>query len=99
MLIQSMGGMLLIIGALTPLAVLGIAGTIIPAIVFLVQRREPFINPRRSQLGEFSLLSNRRNFAWLCAAPVHGRWIDGCFDRRSNLRRLKFHQPLGSQSG
>jgi putative oxidoreductase len=45
MLTQMIGGILLILGALTPLAALGIAGTMIPATVFLIQRGEPFINP------------------------------------------------------
>lgn len=45
MLTQLVGGILLIIGALTPLAALGIAGTMIPATFFLLQRGEPFINP------------------------------------------------------
>ena len=45
MLTQFIGGILLIIGALTPLAALGIAGTMIPATFFLIQRGEPFINP------------------------------------------------------
>jgi putative oxidoreductase len=45
MLIQLIGGILLIIGALTPLGALGIAGTMIPATFFLLQRGEPFINP------------------------------------------------------
>jgi putative oxidoreductase len=45
MLTQLVGGILLILGALTPLAALGIAGTMIPATIFLIQRGEPFINP------------------------------------------------------
>lgn len=45
MLTQLIGGLLLILGALTPLAALGIAGTMIPATIFLIQRGEPFINP------------------------------------------------------
>jgi putative oxidoreductase len=45
MLTQLIGGILLILGALTPLAALGIAGTMIPATIFLIQRGEPFINP------------------------------------------------------
>ncbi len=45
MLTQLIGGILLIIGALTPLAALGIAGTMITATVFLINRGEPFINP------------------------------------------------------
>jgi putative oxidoreductase len=45
MLTQFIGGILLILGALTPLAALGIAGTMIPATIFLIQRGEPFINP------------------------------------------------------
>jgi putative oxidoreductase len=45
MLTQLSGGILLILGALTPLAALGIAGTMVPATIFLIQRGEPFINP------------------------------------------------------
>jgi putative oxidoreductase len=42
---QLIGGILLILGALTPLAALGIVGTMITATIFLIQRGEPFINP------------------------------------------------------
>jgi len=42
---QVIGGILLILGALTPLAALGIAGTMFTATIFLIQRGEPFINP------------------------------------------------------
>jgi putative oxidoreductase len=42
---QLIGGILLILGALTPLAALGIAGTMITATIFLINRDEPFINP------------------------------------------------------
>ena len=45
MLTQFIGGILLILGALTPLAALGIAGTMITATIFLIQLGEPFINP------------------------------------------------------
>jgi putative oxidoreductase len=45
MLTQLIGGILLILGALTPLAALGIAGTMITATIFLIQQGEPFINP------------------------------------------------------
>jgi putative oxidoreductase len=45
MLTQLLGGILLIVGALTPLAALGIAGTMITATIFLITRGEPFINP------------------------------------------------------
>ena len=45
MLTQFIGGILLVIGALTPLAALGIAGTMITATIFLIDRGEPFINP------------------------------------------------------
>jgi putative oxidoreductase len=45
MLTQFGGGILLILGALTPLAALGIAGTMITATLFLIGRGEPFINP------------------------------------------------------
>lgn len=45
MLTQIIGGILLVLGALTPLAAVGIAGTMFTATVFLIQRGEPFINP------------------------------------------------------
>ena len=44
MLVQLSGGTLLILGALTPLAALGIAGTMLTATTFLINRGEPFIN-------------------------------------------------------
>jgi putative oxidoreductase len=44
MLIQIIGGILLVLGALTPLAAVGIAGTMFTATLFLIQRGEPFIN-------------------------------------------------------
>jgi putative oxidoreductase len=44
-LTQFIGGILLIFGALTPLAALGVAGTMITATIFLINRGEPFINP------------------------------------------------------
>jgi putative oxidoreductase len=45
MLTQVIGGILLILGPLTPLASVGIAGTMITATIFLISRGEPFINP------------------------------------------------------
>ena len=45
MLIQLGGGVLLILGALTPFAAFGIAGTMATATIFLISRGEPFINP------------------------------------------------------
>ena len=45
MLTQLIGGILLILGALTPLAALGIAGTMITATIFLISSGERFINP------------------------------------------------------
>jgi putative oxidoreductase len=45
MLTQMIGGILLSLGALIPLAALGIAGTMVPATIFLINRGEPFINP------------------------------------------------------
>jgi putative oxidoreductase len=44
MLVQLSAGTLLILGALTPLAALGIAGTMLTATTFLINRGEPFIN-------------------------------------------------------
>lgn len=45
MFTQLAGGILLILGALTPFAALGIAGTMVAATTFLISRGEPFINP------------------------------------------------------
>jgi putative oxidoreductase len=45
MFTQLTSGILLIVGALTPLAALAIAGTMVTASKFLIQRGEPFINP------------------------------------------------------
>ena len=45
MVLQLTGAMLLIIGVLTPLAALGIAGTMVGATLTLIQKGEPFINP------------------------------------------------------
>ena len=45
MLTQLLGGILLILGAFTPLAALGIAVTMITATIFLIQLGDPFINP------------------------------------------------------
>jgi putative oxidoreductase len=42
---QLTSGILIIVGALTPLAALAIAGTMVTATRFLIQRGEPFINP------------------------------------------------------
>ena len=44
MLVQLSCGTLLILGALTPLAALGIAGTMLTATIFLINRGERFIN-------------------------------------------------------
>ena len=45
MLVQLGGGTLLILGPRTPLATLGIAGTMLTATIFSINRGEPFINP------------------------------------------------------
>lgn len=45
MILQLTGGILLIVGLLTPLAALGIAGTMVGATLTLIQKGEPFINP------------------------------------------------------
>ena len=45
MVTQLTSGILLIVGALTPLAGLGIVGTMAAATMFLIERGEPFINP------------------------------------------------------
>jgi hypothetical protein len=59
-----MGGMLLIIGALTPLAVLGSRAQCFPRQFFGSMPRA-IHQSRRAYLGEFRLLSDRGHFAWL----------------------------------
>ncbi|MEI6669489.1 MAG: DoxX family protein [Acidobacteriota bacterium] len=44
-LTQIVGGVLLVVGFLTPLAGLSIAATMVKAVLFLRQKNEPFINP------------------------------------------------------
>jgi uncharacterized membrane protein YphA (DoxX/SURF4 family) len=68
MLAQLGGGILLIFGALTPLA--AIAGTMLTATIFLINRGEPFINPG-PQLGKFRFLfggQRRRSLVTGCVA-------------------------------
>jgi putative oxidoreductase len=43
--VQFVGGLLLVVGLLTPLAALGIGGTMVVAVVMLVRAGESFINP------------------------------------------------------
>lgn len=84
MLPQFIGGILLILGALTPLAALGIAGTMITATIFLIGCGEPFINPAGHswENSAFYLM------AGLCLAlGGAGKWsLDAwLFDRDDNL--------------
>ena len=46
MLTQLCGGVLLLLGLLTPLAALGIASTVAVATFFLIREGQPFINPK-----------------------------------------------------
>lgn len=46
MLTQLCGGILLLLGLLTPLAALGIAATVTVATFFLIKEGQPFINPK-----------------------------------------------------
>ena len=46
MLTQLCGGVLLLLGLLTPLAALGIASTVAVATFFLIKEGQPFINPK-----------------------------------------------------
>jgi putative oxidoreductase len=80
MLTQVIGGILLILGAVTPLAALGIAGTMFTATVFLIDRGEPLYQSRWSQLGKFSVLSNSRH---LPDAERSGSVVVGCMAVRS----------------
>jgi putative oxidoreductase len=91
MLTQIIGGLLLIMGALTPLAALGIAGTMIPATIFLIQRGEPFINPAGHswENSAFYLI------AGICLAlSGAGRWsVDAwLFGHRSNHSSADVHR-------
>src|SRR2546426_12763945 len=52
MLTQFIGGILLILGALTPLAALCIAGTMMTATIFFICRGEPFINSAGHSWGK-----------------------------------------------
>lgn len=83
MLTQFIGGILLILGVLTPMAALSIAGTMIPATIFLIQRGEPFINPTGHswENSAFYLV------AGICLAlSGAGRWsLDAClFGRKAS---------------
>jgi putative oxidoreductase len=83
MLTQLIGGLLLILGTLTPLAALGIAGTMIPATIFLINRGEPFINPAGHSWENSAFYLT----AGLCLAlSGAGSWsLDAwMFGRRSN---------------
>jgi putative oxidoreductase len=85
MFTQVTGGVLLILGALTPIAALGIAGTMITATIFLIDRGEPFINPAGHSW---------ENSAFYLAAGIclalsgAGRWsLDAwLFSHRNNVR-------------
>ena len=46
MLTQLCGGVLLLLGLMTPLAALGIASTVAVATFFLIKEGQPFINPK-----------------------------------------------------
>ena len=77
MLTQFIGGILLFIGALTPLASHGIAGTMITATLFLMQRGEPFINPAgHSWENSAFYLTATICLALSGAGPC--RWMHGC---------------------
>jgi uncharacterized membrane protein YphA (DoxX/SURF4 family) len=76
---------------LTPLAALGIAGTMVPATMFLIQRGEPFINPAGHswENSAFYLI------AGICLAlSGAGRWsVDAwLFGHRSNHSAADVHR-------
>lgn len=77
MLTQLGGGILLILGALTPLAALGIAGTMLTATRFLINRGEHFINPI-GHSWENSAFYLMASICLALSAQVHGRWMHGC---------------------
>jgi putative oxidoreductase len=95
---QCAGGILLIIGAFTPFAALGIAGTMIPATIFLIHRGEPFINP----VGHSWENSAFYLIAGICLAlSGAGRWSLDAWLWRSDRDRETGEQsrrgPSGSQ--
>jgi putative oxidoreductase len=96
MLTQFIGGILLIIGALTPLAALGIAGTMLTATIFLIQRGEPFINPAGHswENSAFYLM------AGVCLAlSGAGRWsLDArLFGHRNDIAAHELSERLGAR--
>ena len=98
MLTQLIGGILLIVGALTPLAVLGIVGTMFTATVFLIHRGEPFINPAGHswENSAFYLM------AGICLAlSGAGPWsLDAClFGRRHNIAARDVNRAVRSTTG
>ena len=77
MLTQLIGSILLILGALTPPAAFGIAGTMIPATIFLIRRGEPFINPAGHSWEKRGFLSNGRS---LPGSKRRRALVIGCTD-------------------
>jgi uncharacterized membrane protein YphA (DoxX/SURF4 family) len=81
MLTQLIGGILLILGALTPLAALRIAGTMVTATIFLINPRRALHQSRRSQLGKLGFLSDSRH---LPGSERGGSLVVGCLALRSS---------------
>jgi len=93
MLTQMIGGILLILGALTPLAALGIAGTMFPATMFLIQRGEPFINPTGHSWENSAFYLIAGIFLALSGAGA-GRWMPGCSVTGITIPQRTFIEPL-----
>ena len=97
MLTQLISGILLILGALTPLAALGIAGTMFPATIFLIKRGEPFINPAGHswENSAFYLM------AGICLAlSGAGRWsVDAWLFGRRGIHPALAIGPSGGRNG
>jgi putative oxidoreductase len=95
MLTQLIGGILLILGAVTPLAALGIAGTMITATIFLIKLGEPFINPAGHSWENSAFYLIASICLALCGA---GPWsLDAwLFGRRRNNPRVDINRVARS---
>jgi len=98
---QLIGGILLILGALTPLAALGIAGTMITATIFLINRGEPFINPSFYLAASLCLaLSGAGPWsvdAWLFGRRSNNPAVDinrAARNRQADRRASRKEQPV-----
>jgi putative oxidoreductase len=95
MFTQLTSGILLIVGALTPLAALAIAGTMVTATNFLIHRGEPFINPAGHSWGNSAFYL----MAGVCLAlSGAGSWsVDGWLFGRADSSVAAGASPMPLQ--